>query len=47
MGSSKADIKIRVADEELASEIEGWLENVREFWNGRLDELERVLREDQ
>lgn len=26
MGSSKADIKIRVADEELASEIEGWLE---------------------
>ncbi len=29
------------------SEIEGWLEKVREFWNGRLDELERVLQEDQ
>jgi DNA-binding transcriptional ArsR family regulator len=28
-------------------EIEGWLEKVREFWNGRLDELERVLQEDQ
>ena len=24
-------------------EVEGWLEKVREFWSDRLDELERVL----
>lgn len=29
------------------AEIEGWLEKVREFWSERLDELERVLQQDQ
>ena len=24
-------------------EVDGWLDSVREFWSGRLDQLERVL----
>ena len=42
-----AQRRIYRLNSEGLGEIEGWIEKVREFWNTRLDELERVLQEDQ
>ena len=47
--SARKDAQRRIyrLNSEGLGEIEGWLEKVQEFWNARLDELERVLQEDQ
>ena len=40
-----AQRRIYRLNSEGLSELENWLEKVQRFWNGRLDELERVLSE--
>ncbi len=40
---AEAQRRIYRLDDDALSDIEGWLERVRQFWNPRLDELERVL----
>ncbi len=43
--SVRADAQRRIyrLDDDALGDIERWLERVRQFWNPRLDELERVL----
>lgn len=43
---AKAQRRIYRLDDNALGEIERWLERVRQFWNPRLDELARVLREE-
>ena len=42
---AEAQRRIYRLDDDAFGEIERWLERVRQFWNPRLDELARVLRE--
>ena len=42
---AEAQRRIYRLDDDALGEIERWLERVRQFWNPRLDELERVLKE--
>ena len=43
--SARADAQRRIyrLDDDALSDIERWLERVRQFWNPRLDALERAL----
>lgn len=45
--SVRADAQRRIyrLDDDALGEVERWLERVRKFWNPRLDELERILRQ--
>ncbi len=48
--SARAEAQRRIyrLDDDALGDIERWLDRVRQFWNPRLDELERVLkREDR
>ncbi len=43
--SARAEAQRRIyrLDDDALGDIERWLDRVRQFWNPRLDELERVL----
>ncbi len=41
---AEAQRRIYRLDDDALGEVERWLDRVREFWNPRLDELERVLK---
>ena len=40
---AEAQRRIYQLDDDALGEVERWLERVRQFWNPRLDELEKVL----
>ncbi len=41
---AEAQRRIYRLDDDALGEVERWLERVRQFWNPRLDELEKVLK---
>ncbi|MDJ0911705.1 MAG: metalloregulator ArsR/SmtB family transcription factor [Woeseiaceae bacterium] len=41
---AEAQRRIYRLDDDALGEVERWLDRVRQFWNPRLDELERVLK---
>ncbi len=41
---AEAQRRIYRLDDDALGEVERWLERVRQFWNPRLDELERILK---
>lgn len=42
-----AQRRIYRLDEQGLADVEGWLRRVRHYWNPRLDQLERVLADDE